>query len=106
MHKLKWGRMISNVYSNMKKFKLIVAALITSTLLIGCTPFGCPPSKKHRGHKRHQHRMHMKHKVMRDVPMLRIERGLMRFQKGSKKLGVTEEQQKQETRRYRRGFKS
>lgn len=95
----------------MKKFKLIVAALITSTLLIGCTPFGCPPSKKHRGNKRHhktfnQHRMHMKHGVMRDVPMLRIERGLMRFQKGSKKLGVTEEQQKQETRRYRRGFKS
>jgi len=44
--------MIPYVYSNMKKFTLILAALITSTLLTGCNT---TPKKHHRGHKKQHH---------------------------------------------------
>ena len=59
----------------MKKFTLILAALITSITMAGCTPFGCKSHEK-RGHHRHhanQERAHNK------APMFR--RGLMRFNK-------------------------
>ena len=36
----------------MKKFTLILAALITSTVMVGCTPFGCKSHEK-RGHRKH-----------------------------------------------------
>lgn len=45
--------MIPYVYSNMKKFTLILAALITSTLLTGCNT--TPEKKHHRGHKKQHH---------------------------------------------------
>lgn len=39
----------------MKKFTLILAALITSTVMVGCTPFGCKSHEK-RGHRKHHPR--------------------------------------------------
>jgi len=39
----------------MKRKLLILAALITSTVMVGCTPFGCKSHEK-RGHRKHQPR--------------------------------------------------
>jgi len=58
----------------MKKFTLILAALITSIAMVGCTPFGCKSHEK-RGHHRHHAKQERAHKK---APMHR--RGLMRFQ--------------------------
>jgi hypothetical protein len=69
----------------MKKLTLILAALITSITMVGCTPFGCKSHEK-RGYKRHHIKQERAHKK---APMHR--RSFMRFQG---RLNKSQEQQK------------
>ena len=55
--------MIPYVYSNMKKFTLILAALITSTLLTGCNT--TPEKKHHREHKKQHHQRNLGREFIR-----------------------------------------
>lgn len=78
----------------MKKFTLILAALITSIVMAGCTPFG-GKSHENRGHHRHhakQGRAHLK------APMHR--RGFMRFQGRFNKSQEQEKGKQAPSRRY------